>query len=161
CGTSPPERFYTLASDPLPRAAASTPAYTVVVGPVTVPEIVDRPQLVVRTSPTRVDVVELARWAAPLKSEIPRVIADQLARLLDGARTSSSSERTSGPPDYRVQIDVRRFESSLQNGATIEASWTIRTREGASIDGQSSATEAAGADYDALVAAHGRALSTI
>ena len=30
------------------------------------------------------EIAEQARWAAPLKSEIPRVIADQLARLLAG-----------------------------------------------------------------------------
>ena len=164
CGTPPQEHFYTLASDPLPQRAttATTSTYTVVVGPVTVPELVDRPQLVVRTSPTRVDIVELARWAAPLKSEIPRVVADQLARLLDGAHTSSSWERTAGAPDYRVLIDIHRFESAPQEGATVQASWTISSRDGTSIGGQSAVTEAAGgAGYDALVAAHSRALASI
>jgi hypothetical protein len=99
-GTSPPERFFTLASE-APAAApasATVAAYLVVVGPVTIPEIVDRPQLVTSAGANRVEIAEQARWAAPLKSEIPRVIADHLARQLDGARTATSDERAAHRP---------------------------------------------------------------
>ena len=163
CGTSPQERFFTLASAP-PAAAASAaigPVRLIVVGPVTVPDLVDRPQFVLRTAPNRVEIAEQARWAAPLKSEIPRVIADHLARLLSGARTATSVERASGIPDYRVLIDIQRFDSAAQDGATIQASWTVRTRDGAAVSGRSLVTEPAGAGYDALVEAHSRALSRI
>jgi uncharacterized lipoprotein YmbA len=160
-GTSPPERFFTLASEPLAAAAANTTAYLVVVGPVTVPEIVDRPQLVMSAGANRVEIAEQARWAAPLKSEIPRVISDHLARLLEGARTATSDQRSAGTPDYRVLVDVQRFDSSMQ-GALIQASWTIRTKEGApTLTGRSVVTENAGAGYDALVAAHSRALARV
>jgi uncharacterized lipoprotein YmbA len=135
--------------------------FSVIVGPVTVPEIVDRPQLVLRSSPSRVEIADLARWAAPLKSEIPRVIADHLARLLDGARTSTSAQRATGLPDYRVLIDVQRFESAPNEGATIQALWEVRARIGAPLAGRSLVTEPAGAGYDDLVAAHSRALTAV
>jgi uncharacterized lipoprotein YmbA len=160
-GTSPQERFFTLASEPPAAAAANPTAYLVVVGPVTVPEIVDRPQLVMSTGANRVEIAEQARWAAPLKSEIPRVIADHLARRLDGARTATSDQRSAGTPDYRVLVDVQRFDSSAQ-GALIQASWTIRMKEGApTLTGRSVVAENAGAGYDALVAAHSRALARV
>jgi uncharacterized lipoprotein YmbA len=89
------------------------------------------------------------------------VIADQLARLLDGARTAPSSDRAAGTPDYRVLVDVQRFDSSPQEGATIHASWRVVSRDGTSVGGQSSVTESAGAGYDALVAAHSRALAAV
>ena len=91
CGTSPQERFFTLDSGPALQSASSSGVgeFLIVVGPITVPEVVDRPQIVLRTAPGRVELAEQARWAAPLKSEIPRVVADHLARLLNGARTAA------------------------------------------------------------------------
>ena len=159
CGSSPPVRYFTLASEP--RAAAAAPVFSIVVGPVTVPEIVDRPHFVLRSSPNTVDIAEQARWAAPLKGEIPRVIADHLARLLD-ARAWSSAQRASSQPDYRVLIDIQRFEMSPHDGATVQALWTVRALEGsAPVSGRSLVTESAGAGYDALVAAHSRALEAV
>jgi uncharacterized lipoprotein YmbA len=161
CGTSPPERFFTLESTPPQQRSSSTGTeFTVVVGPITIPELVDRPQLVLRTAPGRVEVVEQARWAAPLKSEIPRVVADHLARFLESARTATSAERAVGTPDYRVLIDIQRFESTPQQGVTLQAAWTVRTPAGAS-SGRSLLTEPAGGGYDELVAAHSRALATL
>ena len=162
CGSSPPVRFFTLADDPPSAAVAQTGSdFSVIVGPVTVPEMVDRQQLVLRSSPSRVEIAELARWAAPLKSEIPRVVADHLARLLGGARTSTSAQRATGLPDYRVLIDVQRFESAPNEGATIQALWEVRGRTGAPLAGRSLVTEPAGAGYDDLVAAHSRALAAV
>ena len=160
-GTSPPVRYFTLASEAPSRAAETVPAYTIAVGPVTVPEIVDRPHLVLRASPTQVEVAELARWAAPLKSEIPRVIASELGRLLPGASTATSSQRALSGPDYRVLVDIQRFDSAPGDSATIEASWSVRSRDGVVVDGRSVASEQAGLGYDALVAAHSRALNGI
>jgi uncharacterized lipoprotein YmbA len=161
CGSSPQERFFTLASDPPAAASSSANAYLVVIGPVAVPELVDRPQLVLRTAPSRVEIAEQARWAAPLKSEIPRVVADHLARLLEGSRTAVFGERTSGAADYRVVIDVQRFESAPQQGATLQASWTLRAQDGTPILGRTLVTEPAGSGYEELVAAHSRALATL
>jgi uncharacterized lipoprotein YmbA len=163
CGTSPQERFFTLDSGPaLPSASSSgVGEFLIVVGPITVPEVVDRPQIVLRTAPGRVELAEQARWAAPLKSEIPRVVADHLARLLNGARTAAFAERASGTPDYRVLIDIQRFESAPQQAATIQAAWTVRSTAGVPLTGRSLVSEPAGAGFDELVAAHSRALAAL
>jgi uncharacterized lipoprotein YmbA len=160
-GTSPEPRFYTLASQAPPPAPASAAGFTIVVGPVTVPDVVDRPQMVTRTAENRVEIDEQARWAAPLKSEIARVIADRLAALLQGARVSTMEQRATGAPDYRLVIDVQRFDSSAE-GATVQAAWSMRTKDNPTATaGRSLVTEPAGAGYDALVAAHSRALAKI
>lgn len=160
-GTSPEPRFYTLASEAPPPAPASAAAYTVVVGPVTIPELVDRPQIVTRTTESRVDIDEQARWAAPLRSEITRVIADHLAKALPNARVSTMDQRASSAPDYRVIVDVQRFDSSNE-GAAIQASWQVRTKDNpAALSGRSVVAEPAGAGYDALVAAHSRAVTKV
>ena len=162
CGASPPVRFFTLSSEAPPQAPVATDAaFSISVGPVTVPEIVDRPHLVLRTSPTQVEVAEQARWAAPLKVEIPRVIAAELARLMPGASAATSAQRAVRPPDYRVLVDIQRFDSAPSAGATIEATWTVRGPDGTLVAGRSVAAEPAGGGYDELVAAHSRALSIV
>ncbi|MGH7185632.1 MAG: PqiC family protein [Pseudomonadota bacterium] len=92
CGTPPHEHFYTLSDYPLGDytpgelasgdAAAAGSNYSVAIAPVSVPEGVDRPQMVVRAGTNRVELSELHRWAEPLKSEIPRVLAVHLRRAL-------------------------------------------------------------------------------
>ena len=163
CGTSPPERFYTLASEPAPALSAGTTAngVSIIVGPVSVPELVDRPQFVVRSGANRVEIAEQSRWAAPLKHEIPRVIADHLARFIEGARTTTSASRAVAAADYRVTIDIKRFDSAPGDGATIEAAWIVKGRDGASLEGRSLAREVSGGSFEALVQAHSRALTTV
>ena len=72
CAGSPPQ-FYTLSANGA-AAPPAAPTYSVTVGPVSVPEIVDRPQFVVRVAQNQVELAEHARWAEPLKGAIPRVI---------------------------------------------------------------------------------------
>ena len=58
CASAPKERFYTL-TDAAAIAALPSQDYAVVVGPVFVPEAVDRPQFVLRLARSN-----LRRWAA-------------------------------------------------------------------------------------------------
>ena len=56
----------------------------IVIDAVTVPELVDRPQFVLRTGATQVTIDEFARWADPLQSQISRVLAADLAQARAG-----------------------------------------------------------------------------
>src|ERR1700754_765073 len=86
--SSPGAAFYTLSPDAsLERTGAALPI-TVVVGPVTVPELLDRPQLVTRVSDNEVAVNEFARSGEPLKSGVARTLAADLELLLGAARVS-------------------------------------------------------------------------
>jgi uncharacterized lipoprotein YmbA len=155
------ESFYTLSA---PQAASvpqsSTPA--IFVGPVSVPEAVDRTQMVLRTGANEVEISEQYRWAEPLKSAIPRVIGETLTRELGTSRVLTSRSAAALPVDYRVAIEIQRFDSSLQSGAAIDALWTItRVDGGVRRAGRTLATESAGGDAASLTAAHGRALDRV
>jgi hypothetical protein len=64
--------------------------------------------------------------------------------------------------DYRVSIEVRRFDSSLADGATIDAVWTITSPSGPARTGHAFVQEpAASHDPAGVAAAHGRALERI
>ena len=163
CGTSPRATFYSLtSSNPLDTSQPAAP-YRIAIGPVTVPELVDRPQIVLRTGANKVAISEYARWAEPLKSEIPRVIAANLTLLVDQAQVSTYPQNANADADCQVFIDFQRFDSTLGDAATLEVTWTVRpANSGRLRGGRSVVREAAGIDgYDALVAAHTRALASV
>ncbi len=158
CSTSP-SKFYSLSST---SAADGTPptAVAVMVGPVTIPASVDQPEFVVQVAANRVQVDEFNRWVAPLGDAIARAVAGDLVVLL-GSPEVASSQLANFVPDYRVTIDVQRFESVPGNAATLEAVWTVRKTVGGEIrSGRTVAREPVqGQSYDALAAAHSQALA--
>jgi uncharacterized lipoprotein YmbA len=166
CGTSSKETYYTLSSAAAVNGATPVTGesgYSIAVGPITLPEVVDRPQFVLRAGPNEVSIVELHRWAGPLKSEISRTIADNLAADLKVRRVAAYPQSAGDNADYRVLVDIQRFESTLGESATIDALWTVkRVSDGVLRTGRSTARESgSGGTYDALAAAHSRALTTI
>jgi uncharacterized lipoprotein YmbA len=117
---------------PLPPANAEseTPEYRVAIGPATVPEALDRQQLVLSVAPNRYAITDSDRWSEPLKREIPRVIAETVGQRLPAARVAAHSQYGGQDADYRVLIDVLRFESVPGKSIELEAKWSIHTRTG-------------------------------
>jgi len=161
CGVTAPSHFYMLDATATPGGAPAAD-YAVAVGPVTVPAAVDRPQFVVQAGPNRVELDEYHRWAAPLEDSIARVIAVDLSALLGTPRVARAP-LANFDPAYLVTIDVLRFESAPGRSALVDAVWAIRPMAGgASRSGRTVAQEPAqGAGYDALAAAHSRALAKL
>jgi len=157
---SAPARFYTLNST-AKGAGTSTANFAVAVGPVTLPAEVDRPQFTVQVTPNRVAVDEFNRWAAPLNENIARVIAGDLATLLGTPRVTTGTLTTFNP-DYRVTLDIQKFESLPGKSVQLEAVWLVRkSAGGVSLSGRTIASEPAPGDYEALAAAHSRALARV
>ncbi len=159
CGTSAPSRFYTL--DPTALSDGTAPvSYPIMVGPVSVPAAVDRPEFVVQAAPNRVEVDEFNRWAAPLNDAVAQVVAGDLVKLL-GTPNVASAPMANFVPAYRVTIDIQRFDSVPSQAALVEAVWTVHsTAGGETRSGRTVAREAVQGDgFDALAAAHSRALA--
>lgn len=161
CGTSAPPNFYTLESTATATASALAD-YGVMVGPVSVPATVDRPEFVLLIAPNRVEVDDFNRWAAPLGEGIARTVAGDLAELL-GTPDVAVAPFANFDPTYRVTINVQRFDSVLGSHALVEAVWTVRaTAGGQAHSGRTLAREEArGDDFTALAAAHSRALAKL
>jgi uncharacterized lipoprotein YmbA len=156
---SPRERFYTLSAVPA-TVPGSEAGFSVLIAPVAVPEIVDRPQFVVRKTANRIEIAEFDRWAEPLKAGIARVLAEDLAQELGTPRVATQANAISLNADYRVTFDVVRFDSTLGDGIALEAAWMVRAAKGGnSRIGRSVVQEPVqAAGYEALAAAHSRAL---
>jgi uncharacterized protein len=164
CSTSPKSSFYTLsAAAPLESGRAATPPVYIAVDAVTIPELVDRPQFVLRTGATQVKIDEFARWADPLGAQISRVLAADLAQAVPGALVSGYPQRLDSAQTYHVWVDVQSFESTPGEMASVVVLWSVRPPKlGAVVTGRTIAHEPARAPgYDALVDAHSRALATV
>ena len=150
CGTSARSRLYTL--DATAIANGASPMQTaVMVGPVSLPATVDRPEFVVQVAPNRVEVEEFDRWAAPLDDSIARAVAGDLSVLL------ATPNVTTAPlggfnPAYSVTINVQRFESVKGEAAVLDAVWAVRSTVGGKLrSGRTIAQEAVqGEGFDAL-----------
>ena len=160
CSTTP-ARFYSLASTATADGTLATSA-AVLVGPVTIPASVDQPEFVVQVAPNRVEVNEFNRWVAPLNDAIARAVAGDLVVLL-GTPEVATAQLANFTPDYRVTIDVQRFESIQGDAALVEAVWTVRkTAGGETRSGRTVAREPVqGQGFDALAAAHSRAIAKL
>ncbi|HJV65180.1 MAG TPA: PqiC family protein [Geomonas sp.] len=175
CTRSPQVSFYTLGapaeapvSRPAHPAAASEGGVSqqsrplIAVGPVTIPELVNRPQLVEQSGANQVKILESKRWAEPLKSGIPRYLAREIGRQLDSDRVFSYLEMTGAAAPYRVLVDISRFETVPGDSVTVEADWTIRHLGKSAKSGHSLVRrKIQGEGYDAVVAAFSAALSAL
>jgi len=163
CGSAPKEHFYTLRAIAERDPAAANAAYSVSVGPVTVPELVERQQLVLTRNDNQVEILEQTRWAASLQSIIGHVIASNLTQLAGNPRTAVYSPDTTVDADYHVAVDVLRFESVLGTAASLDARWTIRTADEQVLkSGRTIISEPThGQDLTALLTAHDRLLATL
>ena len=159
CGTPLKESYYTLSGPQSPVPAASAASLSVFVGPVTVPEAVDRLAMVLRTSPNQVEISDAHLWAEPLKSAIPRALAETLMRELGTPNVRATRSGANPDVDYRVTVEVQRFDSSTQSGATLDALWSV-SGKGKSRTGRSTYNEP-GSDPAGLAAAHSRALERL
>ncbi len=159
---SPPSRFYTLSG------TAATPAATslnlsVAVGPVSIPAEVDRPEMVVSTGPNQLQLDEFHRWAAPLENNIARVIAENLVAMLGTPRVTLFPQTSGADADYRVAIEVQSFRSALGEAAVLDAVWIVRRAKDERTETRRSRVREAVREngYDALAAAHSRALARL
>jgi uncharacterized lipoprotein YmbA len=168
CSSSPQPHFYTLSPDlPQSTVGASPFAHSVSIGPVTLPEVVNRAQFVVSAGSNRVLVLEQRRWAEPLKDALAEGLAEYLGRDLGGARVTPFAQTASINAQFEIAIDVQQFEMIEGEAAVLDVVWSIRRRgttDFAPVVGHSAVREpvTAGTDaYDALVAAQVRALATV
>jgi uncharacterized lipoprotein YmbA len=158
---SAPSKFYTLNAT-AKSDGTSAADYSVVVGPVSVPAEVNRPQFTVQVAPNRVAVDEFNRWAGPLNENIAQVVAEDLAVLL-GTPQVSTLPLANFEPAYRVSIEVQRFESVPGKSATVEAVWVVKKAvDKVSLSGHTLAIEPVSSDgFDTLAAAHSLALTKV
>jgi hypothetical protein len=134
----------------------------VTVGPLQIPDYLDRPEIVTRVMANRVVFSDVDRWAESLEVNCLRVIAQNLTRLLPGAQVAFVPALVTAMPDYQVPIKLLQFERTDDGQVALAAQWSIIDDRRAVETRLSTITEApAGSDTAALIAALSRATARL
>ncbi len=126
---SAPVTYYTLQSGvtrTLPEADRSAEKLSIGIGPLTIPDYLDRGALVTRTTPHQVQIQEAHRWAGTLQDEVLRAISENI-QVLTGARGVEALPWAADfNPDLRVGITIRAFEGTPGGKVNLLADWWIQ-----------------------------------
>ena len=165
CATSPPAQYYTLAPlQPPVVKAASVPTFTVAVGPVITPDLLQRPQIATRTSEHQISFSDFNKWAGSLADETKRVLVVNLNALLSGERAAVTTDDMAIDPDYRVVVNINRFDGRPGGSVWLNTVWTLKEQKGkmAIAVNQSVIEEPVGGQgYPDLVSAQSRAIGQL
>jgi uncharacterized lipoprotein YmbA len=165
CASSP-TRFYTLspagAGGTAAPAVNAAPLLFIEVMPVSVPERLARPQIVVRTDDARLDILEQDRWSSPFNNELHDALASAVADRL-GALSVTQGRRPAGTPVYRVALELRQLDAVRGGKVEAQFGWTV-TRSDSDVSTICRLTvvdAAAGTAVDGVVQALQRAVDNL
>jgi uncharacterized protein len=136
CASSPPMHYYTLTDVPATtRLTSMDNTVPVRVDRVTIPEELDRSQIVRRVDATRLQIVEGDRWAAPLEDTIRRVLSDNLAARLPPNMVANPYEPSIGEKRQSLSVDVSEFYGDTNCAVTLRAAWVLKQPDARSTRG--------------------------
>ena len=166
CSTGPPARLYVLTS--LSRAESVPPAtggreLSIGIGPVELPQYVNRPQIVTGQQSSELQSAASAQWAEPLQDGFTRVLAENLSLLLATDRVALFPWKTFAP-EYQVVVEVTHFLGQTGGEVSLVALWSILNKDGreALVSKKSSFREATGSsEYASLAAALSRTVAAL
>ena len=122
CGTTPASKFYLLSAEAAQLPSGSSPSLGV--GPIEIPEYLNRNALVYNREGNRLHIANFERWAEPLDSSISRVVRINLASLLDTQNVQSFPWSKSDQPEYGVEVTVLNLDAN-DHRARLIAEWHI------------------------------------
>jgi uncharacterized protein len=126
-----PSRFFALSAETGASSEGSTQNVAAVasltygVGPVRIPDYLDRNEICTRLSASELSYSPTDRWAAPLRASIPTVLAQDLARRL-GQGNVVIYPWLGEKVDYQIEVDVLRFEANADGKSYLAARWVVR-----------------------------------
>ena len=163
-GRAEPEYFTLSPSAASSAPVAAKPELGLVLGQVELPRYLDRAELVTRDGPVRLQVWGGARWGGSLRSDVQRVVADDLGRLLGTARVVVYPSEPRFVVGYRIALELIEFGGPRSGPVTLRARWTVAGGlDGRALAvGETSVEETpASPGWDAWVGAHSAALGTV
>jgi uncharacterized lipoprotein YmbA len=122
CGSSPKTNYYMLSTKDSGTPGNSGPALGV--GPVELPQYLRRSAMVINRDEHLLTLAEFDRWAEPLEDGITRVVALNLAMLLDTQDVQSYPWRRHAAPHFGVSLTLAQL-SMRGTSAELVTEWRI------------------------------------
>src|ERR1700730_11086608 len=144
CASSPPMHYYTLTeASASARLSVTDNTVPIRLDRVTIPTELDRSQIVRRLDPTRLQIVEGDRWAAPLDETIRRVLSNDLAARLPPGAVATPNEPSIGEKRQSLAVDISEFYGDPACAVTLRAAWSLKQSDSESLHGNEEAQASA------------------
>ncbi len=161
CASGPSSKFYQLTAlqggAPVTHDMSPSNSLVIAIGPVRVPDYLDRPQIVTRSGKNELKLAQFDRWAGSLESDVSRVLAENISSLLPADRFSvvrwTPYRASELPAAYRVEVLVDHFEGKLGDSVLLQGQWRIFAKDGRLLleKGSRIREQMGGSSYDQLV----------
>jgi hypothetical protein len=115
------------------QSAGSNSDFTIGLGPIKLPPYLDRPEIVTRQAPNRLELSKEDRWGESIQNGFTSAMARDLTAQTGTGRVILFPWYNTVHIDLQVQIDVYRFETDGQGSANLSAKWTILDSTGKNI----------------------------
>lgn len=116
-------RFYALNS--LPPSTNTNNKLRMGVGPLEIPRLINRPQIVSRKNQSEINMAEAHQWGGSHKEELIQVITDNLSSLLNTENIQQYPWKFSFKPHYQIRINIERFDGELGKSVQLKARWWL------------------------------------
>ncbi|MBI5556256.1 MAG: membrane integrity-associated transporter subunit PqiC [Deltaproteobacteria bacterium] len=164
CVRSVPAQYYQLSAlrgDTVRAEFGVSKEATIGLGPVLLPEYLERPQIVSRTSANRLILSTRHRWVEPLAENMPRVLGEDLSALLGTDRILLHPWTRGRRIDCQIIVEVLQFEEAPDGTVQLMARWQVVGKEGQVLVAErrsSISLTPAAPDQEAVVAALSQAV---
>ena len=125
---SPTPRFYMLSAineTQVSKKINITPGVIIGVGPVKIPEFLDRPQMVTKDKEGILKFDEFDRWGESLDLGVARLIREDLTVMLPGAKLTLYPWNPSIAVKYQVVVEVVQLDSELDKDMSFVVQWMV------------------------------------
>jgi uncharacterized lipoprotein YmbA len=122
CGSTPSSNYYVLAARDLPQSSSQQPSLGI--GPVEIPEYLNRNGLVYSRDGNQLQIAQYERWAEPLEEGIVRVLGLNLAGLLGTENIRTFPWHPARAPQYGIKLRLMALDADDSN-AELVAEWLV------------------------------------
>jgi len=154
------ENYYLLSATAAAPTGGLHSDLSVAVGPISIPDYINRAEIVFASGPNEFQIPTDALWACSLQKNVSCTVAANLGRILGSGEVRAGLE-PGFKPRYQVALDILQFHGISGQEAILDLAWRIQS--GAS--GQTISRHCGsfrepinGDGYAALVAAESRLL---
>ncbi len=127
CGSSPPVRYFSLSPTVSTVGQQTDDAAALGLGPIRMPEYLNRSQLVTRGAGQEMQVDEFNRWAEPLSDALHRIVSTDVDNAIDTLVVTAFPWESAvhAGVDYRLIGHVSRFDADRAGGVMLDVQWGI------------------------------------
>ena len=146
----------------LPPSDANKKSLRIGVGPLEIPRLLNRPQIVSRKNSAEVIMSEKHQWGGSYKEELIQTLTDNLSSLLKTENVETFPWKFSFKPTYQVRVNIERFDGQVGQSVTLKARWRLlKNNKEILVKRAVIETAVKGKSYTDYIKAHSQTLATL